>query len=88
MRAISLRRLLSKLTVIALSASSAAAGATPSPISEVAADFDRDLDEDLPIDREHIDADDAALVLARGLAQALSEMRQLDAILGLVRSVL
>ncbi len=80
MRVISLRRLLSKLTVLALSASSAAAGAMPSPISEVAADFDHDLDEDLPIDREHIDTEDAALVLARGLAQALSEMRQLDAI--------
>jgi hypothetical protein len=79
MRVIPLRRLLSKLTVLALSASSATAGAAP-PISEVAAELDRDLDEDLPIDREHVDVEDAALVLARGLAQALSEMRQLDAI--------
>lgn len=80
MRVIPLRRLLSKLTVLALSASSASAGATHSPIGEVTAEFDREIEEDLPIDREHIDADDAAVVLARGLAQALSEMRQLDAI--------
>lgn len=80
MRVIPLRRLLSKLTVLALSASSASASATASPISQVAADFDRDLEEDLPIDREQIDALDAEVVLARSLAQALAEMRQLDAI--------
>jgi len=83
MRKISLRRLLAKLTVVALSTSTAAAAApTPgtSPSSQAIDDLDPDLEDDLPIDREHIDAEDAAIALGRTLAQALSEMRPLDAI--------
>ena len=84
MRMISLRRLLSKLTVLALSASPAAAATTPDVATctdcQTADDADLDLDEDIPIDREHIDPADAAFVLGRGLAKALSEMRELDAV--------
>jgi len=83
MRMISLRRLLSKLTVLALAASPAAAATTPDvPCTDcqTADDGDLDLDEDIPIDREHIDPADAAFVLGRGLAKALSEMRELDAV--------
>jgi hypothetical protein len=85
MRMISLRRLLSKLTVLALSASAAAAGATPDAPDVRSRDARRcddcdDLDDDAPIDREQVDEHDAALVLGRSLAKALSEMRELDAI--------
>jgi hypothetical protein len=75
---VSLRRLLSKLTALALSASPVgAAGAVLAPeVSALDAD-DSDLDASLPIDREHLDAHDAALALGRGLAQALAEMRPL-----------
>jgi hypothetical protein len=71
---------LSKLTVLALSASPAAAEAEPSTTRQSERDSDPDLDDDLPIDREHIDPRAAAEVLGRSLAQALSELRQLDAI--------
>jgi hypothetical protein len=81
---VSLRRLLSKLTVLALSASPAVAAArtddVPCTDCQTTDDVDIDLDEDVPIDREHIDPADAAFVLGRGLAKALSEMRELEAI--------
>ncbi|HTL38456.1 MAG TPA: hypothetical protein VL326_35240 [Kofleriaceae bacterium] len=81
---ISLRRLLSKLTVLALSASPAAAAAadvdSSAPADTQCSECDVDLDEDIPIDREHIDPADAAVVLGRGLAQALSEMREIEAV--------
>ena len=84
MRMVSLRRLLSKLTVLALSASPAAAAAAVEvdETRERCADCERefDLDDDVPIDREHIDPDDAALVLGRSLAKALSEMREIEAV--------
>ncbi|HUS29900.1 MAG TPA: hypothetical protein VMZ53_15450 [Kofleriaceae bacterium] len=83
MRMISLRRLLSKLTVLALSASPAAAAAgdaAPSAPSVDDIDLDVALDEDIPIDREHIDPQDAATVLGRSLAKALSEMREIEAV--------
>jgi hypothetical protein len=82
MRMISLRRLLSKLTVLALSASPATAAAVEAEEKETCAECAREfgLDDDIPIDREQIDADDAALVLGRSLAKALSEMREIDAV--------
>ncbi len=76
MSRVSLRRLLSKLTVLALS--------TAAP-SAVLAGTDRariesELDDDSPIDREHVDPRDAAAMLGRSLATALSELPALDAI--------
>jgi hypothetical protein len=79
-----LRRLLSKLTVLALSASPATVAArnneVPCTDNQATDEGDIELDDDVPIDREHIDPADAAFVLGRGLAKALSEMRELDAI--------
>lgn len=82
MRKISLRRLLSKLTVLALASSPAAAAVDPPVVVQTTAeeDGDVDLDTDLPIDRGHLDERDAALLLGRTLAQALSEMRPLEAV--------
>jgi hypothetical protein len=90
----SLRRLLSKLTALALSTSAvgpAAAAGRPArePIeidasddSDCCGDEDIDFDASVPIDREHLDARDAAATLGRTLALALdpvSGMRQLAA---------
>jgi hypothetical protein len=77
---VSLRRLLSKLTALALSTSAvAAAGADPvRDAVELDADDD-DLDGSLPIDREQLDLRDAASALGRSLALALGEMRPLSA---------
>ncbi len=90
MSKVSLRRLLSKLTVLALSTGAAApavAAATGPASSQTreaadalaAMDDDSDLDATLPIDREHLDARDAATALGRGLALALARMRPLAA---------
>lgn len=98
MSKVSLRRLLSKLTALALSTSTvgpAAAGAmrdapgldtlddhaapgAPDPADPTDPD-DAELDASLPIDREHVDAHDAASTLGRSLALALGEMRPLSA---------
>lgn len=90
----SLRRLLSKLTALALSTSAvgpAAAAGKPNrePIgidasddNDACDDEDVDFDASVPIDREHLDAHDAAATLGRTLALALdpaSGMRQLAA---------
>ena len=91
----SLRRLLSKLTALALSTSTvgpaAAAGKpardpvgidSPEDVSDSCDDEDIDFDASVPIDREHLDARDAAVTLGRTLALALdplSGMRQLSA---------
>jgi hypothetical protein len=82
MRRISLRRLLSKLTVLALSASPLASAATVSKgnAPRIRIEDDIDLDDDSPIDREHVGEHDAAIMLGRGLATALSELPALDAI--------
>ena len=82
MRRISLRRLLSKLTVLALSASPLANAATVSKgnAPRIRIEDDIDLDDDSPIDREHVGEHDAAIMLGRGLATALSELPALDAI--------
>lgn len=68
---LSLRRLLSRLTAIALTTAVAPASAAPVD----------DVDEltDPEIDREQVEPEDAALALGRGLALALGEMRPLSA---------
>jgi hypothetical protein len=82
MSKVSLRRLLTKLTALALTTS--VAPATADPVRDVAgldaADGDdADLDASLTIDREHLDAHDAAQALGRSLAMALGELRPLTA---------
>jgi hypothetical protein len=83
MSKVSLRRLLSKLTALALTTSAvgpAAAEPAREPPGLDAADAeDSDLDANLPIDREHLDAHDAASALGRSLALALGELRPLTA---------
>jgi hypothetical protein len=78
MRKISLRRLVAKLTVLALSASAAAANADEVRTTQAVID-DIDLADDSPIDRESFNAREAAQLLGRTLAQALSELPPLDA---------
>ncbi|HEX4456078.1 MAG TPA: hypothetical protein VH143_34695 [Kofleriaceae bacterium] len=80
MRKIPLRHLLSKLTVLALSASPglAVAQAMPATQSADCAD-DGDLDSDSVIDRDNIDPRDAAAMLGRSLANALGEVTPLSA---------
>lgn len=73
MRKISLMRLLSKLAILAATASPAFASpndrVVPDPL----------LVADGFIDREHVDAQDAAALLGRNLAIALSRMEPLEA---------
>ncbi|MDX2091508.1 MAG: hypothetical protein SFX73_26845 [Kofleriaceae bacterium] len=82
MSKVSLRRLLSRLTTIALSASTVGV-ASADPSSEdggtSCSHSDCVLVEDLPIDREHLDAPDAAAALGRSLALALDKMRPISA---------
>ena len=93
MSKVSLRRLLSKLTALALSTSAVGpAAAEPArdaggpagapagaPIERDVEDGDADLDANLPIDREQLEARDAAAALGRSLALALGELRPLTA---------
>lgn len=85
MSKVSLRRLLSKLAAVALSASAAGpAAAEPSRdavdrIGNDVEDDDGDLDASLTIDREQLEARDAAAALGRSLALALGELRPLTA---------
>jgi hypothetical protein len=86
MSKVSLRRLLSKLTALALSTTAVGSagadlvavepggGVVDAPDPE-----DDDLDASLQIDREHVDVLDAAAALGRSLALALTEMRPLSA---------
>lgn len=71
MRNVSLKRLLTKLTVLALAASPSTALA--------AQQTDEVTDIRLTIDREHLDPTDAALVLGRSLALALDRLAPLEA---------
>lgn len=71
MHRISLRRL---LAVLALSGSPGAAVAAPDTIERCA-----ELDANIPIDREHLDASDAAALLGRQLARTLGEGKPLVA---------
>lgn len=83
MSKVSLRRLLSKLTAIALT-TSAVGPAAAAPNREDAAFEDDDVDDaelraDLAIDRGQLDTRDAAAELGRSLALALGELRPLSA---------
>ncbi len=71
-----LRSLLSRLTAIALTTTAIGPAAASAP-----AVIERELEEltESEIDREHVDAEDPALALGRGLALALGEMRPLAA---------
>ncbi len=79
MSKVSLRSLLSKLTALALSTSAAAPAAANTAVETELSIDDMDLDDDVPIDPEHIDAVDAAAALGRSLALALGRMRPLGA---------
>jgi hypothetical protein len=83
MSKVTLRRLLSRLTALALSTSAmgvtAASPGAPSSMPSEVSDDDADLAADLEIDREHIDDYDAALALGRSLALAFGELRPLSA---------
>jgi hypothetical protein len=70
MHRISLRRL---LTVLALTGSAGAASAQPHPETTT------ELDANIPIDREHVDACDATSMLGRQLAHTLAEQAPLEA---------
>lgn len=74
MRKISLRSLLSKLAVIALAASSPALASPSDPVGP-----DPELVADGFIDAGNVDRQDAAALLARGLAIALDGMKPLEA---------
>lgn len=80
MRKIPLRRLLSRLTVLALSASPVAASAAPGTAAHASIDEDDGaLDANLPIDRGQVEPLDAAALLGPRLAQALVEIAPLAA---------
>lgn len=76
-----LRRLLSKLTAIALSTSAVGPAAAAEPSAEdVGRDAeDVELDADVTIERDAADPRDAAAALGRSLALALGELRPLSA---------
>jgi hypothetical protein len=71
-----LRSLLSRLTAIALTTSAMGPASAAAP-----AVIEREMEEltESEIDPEHVDTEDAALALGRGLALALGEMRPLAA---------
>lgn len=75
MHRISLRRL---LAVLALSGSPSVAVATPRNV-ETASETASELDADIPIDHEHLDASDAAAMLGRQLAHTLGGQQPIAA---------
>src|SRR5437879_3493424 len=80
MSKVSLRRLLSKLTALALTTSAIGpAAAEPAPARESDVDEDPDLGAETAIDREQVATGDAAAALGRSLALALAEVRPLRA---------
>jgi hypothetical protein len=86
MSKVSLRRLLSRLTAIALSTSAVGPVAAAEPLGgesaldrDVDGDDDAELAADLAIDRGQLDPRDAAAALGRSLALALGELRPLSA---------
>lgn len=77
---VSLRRLLTRLTAIALSTtavSAASADDATTPLVQEAVELE--LTADLPIDPDFIDPPDAAIALGRSLALAVARMRPIDA---------
>ena len=81
MMSITLRRILSRLTAIALAAGAAPdAGAAATPVARRVSELDDpDLDGDHPLDPDGIAPDVAAAELGRGLALALTRMRPIEA---------
>lgn len=80
MSKVSLRRLLSKLTALALSTSAVGvAAAQPAPDQSGLDIEDSELDASLSIDPGPLDTQDAAAALGRSLAMALSQLRPLSA---------
>lgn len=80
MSKVSLRRLLSKLTAVALQVSAVpAVSAATSPPSAGVDLEDSELDASLSIDPEQVDTQDAAAMLGRSLARALTQLRPLSA---------
>ena len=84
-RRISLRRLLSRLTVLVLSGAPVASASPTRDAPRVRSDDarseddDKDLD-DTPIDREDVGRNEAAALLGRNVAMALSQLPPLDGI--------
>lgn len=79
---VSLRRLLARLTAIALSTTAvgtASADGSTSSAAQGAPDADLELTADVPIDPDHIDPPDAAAALGRSLALAVARMRPIEA---------
>lgn len=77
---VSLRRLLARLTAIALSTSAVGAATADDATQAQAAQADFvDLTADLPIDPDFIDPPDAAAALGRSLALAVARMRPIEA---------
>jgi len=80
-RRISLGRLLSRLTVLVLSGAPVASAATAPDAPRLRSEDtdDQDLD-DTPIDREDLGRNEAAAVLGRNVAMALSQLSALEGI--------
>lgn len=76
---ISVRRLLCKLTAIALAAVPAGVANASAAVPGSVEGDDQELEDDRPIDRGPLEANDAAEELGRGLALALERMRPLSA---------
>jgi hypothetical protein len=79
---VSLRRLLTRLTAIALSTTAvgtASADDEAPPSAQETPDAEVELTADLPIDPDHIDPPDAAAALGRSLALAVARMRPIEA---------
>jgi hypothetical protein len=82
MGSLNLRSMLSRLTAFAIYAGSAAAPAAAATAVEAPEEADCaecGLEDDTPIDRQGLDADQAAEVIGRSLAMALKEARPLAA---------
>ncbi len=81
MATLKIRTVLARLAAIALTATPATAVAATLDARAEAAEraCERQLDDDIPIDRELLDPQDAADALGRGLALAASRMRPLHA---------
>ncbi len=79
---VSLRRLLARLTAIALSTTAVGAASaddgTP-PSNQTTQDADVELTADVPIDPDFVDPPDAAAALGRSLALAVARMRPIEA---------
>jgi hypothetical protein len=78
---VSLRRLLARLTAIALSTTAVGAASADGPPSSAqgSSDVDVELTADVPIDPDVIDPPDAAAALGRSLALAVAKMRPIEA---------